>query len=239
MKKFVAVVFIALALASSAHAETRKFSVTASTNKASERPKAKSIGDLIVNGTVRVPAYALTVVDGYSEEGWTELKPESMQVRGKLSADAAKQLQAYFTKEGWVLVPRGWNAVYGGIGANGTSRFEFAPASGVGKVTFYDSGGGCVGCALVDASLFFENARNQARENEFPITDRTSVPVSKVKLRPTLVGYRATVSGQQLDGIDGFYDGQLVEYFNQEVVLPRALRHLATPILNWTMSQRN
>ena len=126
----------------------------------------------------------IAVPDGFSEAGRTQTTPRSMRMKGKLSAKDAAQLAAYYTHEGWVLVPRQWQPVNGDIGANGSSRNGFAPANGTGKVTMHGNGGGCVGCALSDASLFFASARAKAKANEFLTIDPTNYPVQKNATTP-------------------------------------------------------
>jgi hypothetical protein len=213
-------------------AEVYKFSLTSPPDKAADQPKVKAIGDVVINGTIRIPAYQLTVQDGVDESGWSTATPDSLKIRGSLNPEFAGQLAAYFHAYGWILVPRSWKVTSAAFGADGSAVVSFAPPAGQGHLT-YISTGACVGCALSVASVFFPEAHRRAKEDGFLFYTGTNVPMNVVRIRPKIMAYRAVVSGQPIDGL-AFYDEEAdYQFFQVEVSLPAAERSLATPILNW------
>jgi hypothetical protein len=213
-------------------AEVYKFSLTNPPDKAANQPKVKAIGDLVINETIRIPAYQLTERDGIHESGWNTATPDTLKIQGSFNPKFAAQLAAYFHANGWILVPRSWKVTKGTLGADGSSVVNFAPPMGEGHLTYW-SAGACMGCALSTASIFFPEARQSAKQNEFLFYNGTNVPMNIVRIRPKIMAYRAVVSGQPIDGL-AFYDGEAdFQFFQVEVSLPAAERDLATPILNW------
>jgi hypothetical protein len=218
-------------------AEVYKFSIGNPPDEAVNQPKVKAIGDLVINGAVRIPAYQLTVQDGIEESGWSAATPDTLKIQGSLSPKFAGQLAAYFHADGWILAPRGWKVTMGARGADASVVLNFAPPTGQGHLTYW-SAGACAGCALSTASVFFPEARRRAKQDDFLFYNGTNVPMKIVRIRPKMVAYRAVVSNQPIDGL-AFYDAALdLPFFQVEVSLPAAQRNLATPILNWFLSRK-
>ena len=213
-------------------AEVYKFTLTNPPDKVADQPKVKAIGDLVINGTVHIPAYQLTMQDGTEESGWSTAAPETLKIQGHLDPRFAGRLTAYFHARGWILVPRIWKVTRGAQGADGSAVVNFAPPTGQGHLT-YSTAGACVGCAQSTASVFFPEARQSAKQNEFLFYNGTNVPMKTVRIRPKIMAYRVVVHGQPIDGL-AFYDEENdFQFFQVEVSLPAAERGLATPILNW------
>jgi len=215
-----------------ASADVYNFSLTYPPDKAADRPKVKPIGDLIINGTLHLPAYQLTVQDGIEESGWSTATPKTMKIQARLDPKFAGRLAAYFHANGWILVPRNWKVTRGAQGVDGSEALSFAPPSGQGHLTYWTAGA-CVGCAESAASAFFPEARRNAKQSDFLFYDRTNVPLKIVRIRPKMMAYRAVVQRQPIDGL-AFYDEESdFQFFHVEVSLRAAERDLATPILNW------
>ncbi|PNS07872.1 DUF4850 domain-containing protein [Solilutibacter silvestris] len=214
-----------------ASAEVYRFTIARKAPAASDVPKTTPIGELVVNGALHLPAYAITVVDGI--DGWTTAKPESMKVDGaKLTATQAARLAAYATPSGWMLVPRDWKLLKGGVGADGSTAISFVPSSGNGHLDFYDASA-CRGCAETPASLFFPEARADAQRDEYPVYERSATPLKLTRHGKHRMLYRTVVDGQPIDGIAYYDSASDLPYRNHEVSLPAAQRDLATPMLNW------
>ena len=215
-----------------ANADVYKFTLTKQPDKEADQPKVKAIGDLVINGTIHIPAHQLTVLDSIEESGWSTVAPETMKIQGHLDPKFAGRLAAYFQANGWILAPQSWKVTRGAQGVDGSAVVVFAPPTGQGYLT-YSTAGACVGCAQSTASIFFPDARRSAEQNDFLFYDGTNVPVKTVRIRPKIMAYHAVVDGQPIDGL-AFYDEENdYEFIQVEVSLPAAERDLATPILNW------
>lgn len=60
-------------------AEVYKFTLINPPDKAADQPKVKAIGDLVINGSLHLPAYQLTVQDGIEESGWSTAAPKAQK----------------------------------------------------------------------------------------------------------------------------------------------------------------
>lgn len=234
-------VFAALAIASwvplalAQSGETFRFGIDRTPPPAADAPRRVDLGMATLNGRIRLPAHALDVVHG--ADGRTGDRPESLAFTAKLNAKHAAQLALWYTPGGWLLVPRGWRPLHGGVGANGSVSLLFVAPDGDGYLSYYDPSA-CVGCAQHAASAFFAEARQDARDNEFPYYERTDPPVRMTRLRPNVIAYRATLGAQRIDGI-AWYDGKEdLPFFKLEVALPPSQSSLATAILNWRLPPR-
>lgn len=213
-------------------AEVYKFKLTSTPDKAADQPKVKGIGDLVINGTLHLPAYQLTMQDGIEDSGWSTTAPKTMKIQGHLDPKFAGRLAAYFHANGWILAPRNWKVTRGAQGVDGSMVVNFAPPGKQGHLSYWTAGA-CVGCAQSTAGVFFPEARRAAKENDFLIYNGTNVPLKTIRIRPKIMAYRAVVDGQPIDGL-AFYDEENdFQFFQVEVSLPAPERDLATPILNW------
>jgi hypothetical protein len=214
------------------NADVYKFTLADPPDKASDQPKVKAIGDLVINGTLHLPAYQLTERDGIEESGWSTADPKSLKIQGHLDPKFAGRLVAYFHADGWILVPRNWKVTRGGQGVDGSGVVSFAPPKGQGHLTYVTTGA-CAGCAQSSASVFFPEALRGARESDFLFYNGTNVPLKTVRIRPKMMAYRAVVHKQPIDGLAYYNEKSDLPFFQVEVSLPAGERDLATPILNW------
>ncbi len=203
----------------------------ATADKADERPKTEAIGQLLINGHTRLPAYRLALPSG-AEDGLRRFDPDSLTLHSRQAPKHAGQLAAFYHAYGWLLVPKGWQAVQGGVGANGSESLLFRPPSGPGYLSFYHTSA-CIGCAQSTAAVFFPEARKDAQANDFLFYTGTRTPLHTSRIRPHMMAYRTTADGQQIDGVAYYNAAEDLPFFKVEVSLPAAQRHLATPILNW------
>jgi|SRR5580765_1516994 len=216
-----------------ASAEVYRFTIARKAPPASEAPKSKPIGELVVNGTLHLPAYALTVTDASADDGWTTGAASSRRINNaKLTAAQAARLAAWATPGGWILLPRDWKPMAGGVGMDGSTAITFVPPSGQGHFDYYDASA-CVGCAETSASLFFPEARRDAKRDGFIAYERSATPLTIHRFNRNVMQYRTVVDGQRIDGIAEYESGGDAPFQHYEVSLPASQRDLATPILNW------
>lgn len=203
--------------------------------------KVKTAGTLLVNGTIRIPAYVISVADATGDAGDFATPPltaADMRVQGSVSADTAGALAAYQTNVGWLLVPRGWRVTRAAVGVDNSSVYAFKAPSGAGQIVSQDSGGACVGCAFSLASPFFPEARKQARAMDLGDND-SGTRVRGVRLGKHTMGYQQKgTGGQVLDGIAWYNGSGDFSAFTYEVTLPPSQHALATAILNWRLPRK-
>jgi len=218
-------------------AEPFQFALRPHPVKPEDQPKAQRLGELKLNGDIRLPAFQLTVKDGIAESGWSTATPDSLEVRSTCDPKFAGRLSAFYHTNGWILVPKDWKAVRGANGVDGSEAITFAPPTGVGRLSYWTPGA-CVGCALSTAAVFFPEAQREAKKEDFLFYNGTNVPLKTVRIRPKMVAYRAVVEGQPIDGLALFDPDNDYFFFMVEVSLPDQDRDLAKPILNWFLPKK-
>ncbi len=197
-------------------------------------PKFQRAGEVMLAGGLKIPAYSLSMDSGILEEGelqtYTPGKPNPEAM--KLKPEFANQLDAYATPMGMVLVPRGWMPVDASEGADGSFYIYFAPDTSGQTYLSISNTSACVGCAYMSASLYFDEARNLAKENTFPYC-RASRAVHAVPLNPTQKAYRIVVTeGNPVDGLAYFDSNEDEPYYDVRISVPAAQHALASAILN-------
>jgi hypothetical protein len=199
---------------------------------AEEMPKATRTDDLILAGGIKIPAYSVAMVSG-AQEGFETFKPETGRLDAHIKPEFADQLAAYGTPKGTILVPRNWSLRKALHGANSSTYMLFAPdESGQTYLSISDAGT-CVGCAETDASLYFDEARKQAKDDEFPFY-RKSNSVRAVRLNRFQQGYNIKVTdGNPVDGIAS-YDPNVDDgiFYDVQIGAPASQHSLTTFILD-------
>ena len=116
-------------------------------------------------GTSQVPAYSVMARTGL------DLSPEDSAflaelpiLPGKIKASSVSWI--HLTGYGWLLIPRGWQVVDAGVGADGSMALLAQSKSGISWLEYRDEGN-CVGCAVSEASCFYPQAQAQALEYDF------------------------------------------------------------------------
>ena len=149
-------------------------------------------------GNMRVPAHAISVRHPI-ESGWltddVDCLGQTCQVKvsAKVSTDTAlwQQLKAlYVAGIGWVLVPKTWQDIEADVGVNSSQALLATSPDGKESIAFYHSGA-CVGCALVSASPWFEQAHRAAKAYDFPAyRARSDVHVVRAQADKVLFSYQ-------------------------------------------------
>jgi hypothetical protein len=206
--------------------------------------KVTPAGNFVVNDTLIIPAYVVSTEDATSETGelmTPDLSQKNMTAQAEISPEMASQLSVYWTCDGWVLVPRGWQLVRAAVGADNSSVYEFRePNNGAGVVSLYDSGGACVGCALSLAAPYFPDAKKEADDMFGQSASGLEAQLHAVKLGKHTVAYsRKNAKGQSVDGLAYYQAGDDYEAFTFEVSLPQVQHALATAILNWRLPPKD
>ncbi|MFW2178018.1 MULTISPECIES: DUF4850 domain-containing protein [unclassified Moraxella] len=220
------------------HAETHQFSLNLhkeTIEMGKKLPKPKSLGQLkLVNGSI--PAYQVYFVDGISDKDYETIAPQALEVDKSLDKNLQNQLVAYSFDGRWIVLPKNWQFIQAGVGADGSRAIAFAPPTGQnGHFTYWTNNGSCYGCGLWGASLFFKEADKLAqKEYDSQPHFRDSKPAfTSTQIRPHTQAYRTTINGQNIDGLAYFNNDGDVYTELVEVSLPKNQSHLATPILNW------
>lgn len=241
-KKLVATIALCLIWGHAfAKAERYDFQIPSFKTPAEDIPKSKHVGELTFKNGTHMTAYILTVVSGAEESGWETPEIDSLTIDSDFNADSAKRLDAYAYPNGWIIVPKGWKPVDAGSGANGSVSLLFAPDKSGETYLTYHSSGACVGCAQSSASLFFLNAKQSAKNNDFSYYDRTNVKSLKtVKLRPNYVAYSYRFDrGNLVNGL-AIYDeeNEGAIYKNIVIRLPDHDQKVSSAILNWFVPKK-
>lgn len=164
---------------------------------------------------------------------------QTRSIKAKLKVEHLRQLDLYAMPNGIVFVPKNWVLVAGGIGQNGSLSYTFVPpAEGNGYLTFYHNGG-CVSCAMENASLFFTEAAKDAKEHDFNTYTSSNFPLKIVKIKPNLVSFYAESNNNRLDGIAHYDPHSQVPFWKAEASLPIAQQHLTNPLLNQFITKYN
>ena len=122
-------------------------------------------------GTMQIPAFSVDSRTGL------DLGPEDRAFLAELPVlprtIKAKSLSwIHLTGYGWLLIPKDWRVVDGGVGADGSmvliaqANQKANPKSGASWLEYRDAGQ-CVGCAISAANCFYPQAHASAVENEF------------------------------------------------------------------------
>ena len=157
-------------------------------------------------------------------------------VKVQFAARLAAYYTGYWGREGWLLAPATWRLMRAQAGMNGSAVFVFAPPRGETGFLSFQSTGACVGCAAMEASLYFPDIRAQVEE-EYGMAYTSSEPPldSIVDIRPHTRAWRVVLGGRNIDGIT-FYNGDSDDpFFTWSVSLPDQDGDLATPVLNWLL----
>ncbi len=128
----------------------------------------------------------------------------------------------HLTGYGWLLIPKGWSVVDGGVGADGSMvLIAQANANASKKANIkpdaswleYRDAGQCVGCAISAANCFYPQAHAQAVENEFDFDscDEANAIAGK-KRTPALQYQRTNDKGGSLQTLRNYSDLDGVSY---------------------------
>ncbi|WP_424407982.1 DUF4850 domain-containing protein [Pasteurella sp. PK-2025] len=216
-------------------AEQYSFSFAPRLPNASRMMKAHFVKKITLNQQ-EISLYQTEYEDNV-DGGW--LKSPINPLSTKLNAATLAQFDVYAMPYGqMLLVPQNWQLVDGGVGANGSTSYVFAPKKGKGYFKYYHAAS-CMGCAMMSASALFPEARKDAQDNDFLFYEGTNIPTHQVHLTPHLIAYQANQGKDRLDGVAYYHINSDEPFWNAEISLPEAQRKLATPLLNQFIRKGN
>lgn len=195
-------------------------------------PTASRSGDLeLANGT-KIPLFSLSMDSARTESGPEKFEPKTSKLHFNLKNEISSKLAAYAHNEGIILVPKDWVAKSAAIGVDGSMFLLFGPEKPDGSYMLYSSTGACVGCAENGASLYFDEARSRARDDEFMFYRKSDL-IRLLPLNNFEKAYSIKVkSGNPVDGIAYFDSSGDSMFFDVQISLPAIQHELATAILN-------
>jgi len=200
--------------------------------KSADIPTASRFGDLELADGANIPLYSLSMNSGRTASGPEKFEPKTSKLNFTLKNEISYQLAAYAHNEGIILVPKSWAARSAGIGVDGSMYLLFGPEKPDGSYMLYSSTGACVGCAESDASLYFDEARRRAKDNEFMFYRKSNL-IRLLSLNDFEKAYSIRLkSGNPVDGIAYFDGSSDFKFFDVQISLPKSQHELATVILN-------
>ncbi len=129
--------------------------------------KVTAIGTRLA-GATQIPASAVDVRTGLDLAPEDHVLAELPILPRTIKAQSVSWI--HITGYGWLLIPRAWKVVDGGVGADGSMTLVAQNKSGNSWLEYSDAGD-CVGCAITQASCFYPQAHAQALEYDFATTE--------------------------------------------------------------------
>jgi len=134
----------------------------------------------------------------------------------------------------FLLGPLGWQPVKAAVGANGSVAVSLEnPEDPAEKLTYYDTYGGCQGCAISSIGAYFPSLRKWA-EDQFPITEMEFS--RQILLSPGIMAYsrKHADPGYEINGVAYEQHEPGDAWFRMEEMSSAASKHcLATTVLNF------
>ena len=229
----------AYSIAASENGEVYSFHRPDPKVKSADIPIANRVGDLELANSTQIPLYSLSMSSGRTESGPEIFEPKSSKLDFNLGNDISGQLAAYAHNEGIILVPRDWVVKSAGIGADGSMYLLFGPKKPDSSYMLYRSTGACVGCAVDEASLYFDEARRRAKGDEFMFYRKSNL-IRLLSLNDFEQAYSIRVkTGNPVDGIAYFDGASDFMFFDVQISLPKKQHKLAQAILNQFLLQKD
>jgi len=196
-----------------------------------EMPKSVRSGEATLAGGLRVPMFSLSMVSG-AQEGFENFTPEARNPDIRIKPEFANQLAAYASPVGTILVPKDWSVRKAASGADGSVYMLFAPDTSGQSYLSISSSGACAGCAMSSGSLYFDEARKLAKDDEFPFYRKSDI-VRTARLGRFQKSYSIKVTdGNPVDGIAYFNAADDLSFLDVQISAPATMHPLATVILN-------
>jgi hypothetical protein len=120
----------------------------------------------------------------------------------------------HVTGYGWLLIPRGWTVVDGGVGADGSMALVASSKSGDSWLEYSDMGA-CVGCAVGAASCYYPQAQKYAQELEMGQCEKRDSPNPQSPRTPSMHYARAQTSGANEQVLRRYLDADGYIRFHQ------------------------
>ncbi|MFM1651906.1 DUF4850 domain-containing protein [Brevibacillus sp. B_LB10_24] len=192
---------------------------------------------------VKLPLYGIAA--DYAVD-WPEpvsITPKSPlpPVRFEIPAGLQQELAAYWINQGdgehgiLLLGPKDWKVVAASIGANGSIGIRLQdPVDEHQTLSYYDTSGGCQGCAISSVATYFPSLREWAEEQAFPGEPMTFQ--KQTLLTPNVMAYAKEnpFPGYETNGMAFQQHGEGSAWFRAEEISIRADKHdLAAAILDF------
>ena len=181
--------------------------------------KVTTIGTRLA-GAVLIPAYSVDTRTGL------DLSPEDRAFLAELpvlprTIKAKSVSWVYLTGYGWLLIPRGWIVVDGGVGADGSMALLAQSKSGISWLEYSDAGN-CVGCAITAASCFYPQAHAQALDYDFDTTEcgKSGATQAAAPRAPALQYQLHNSKGARLQTLRNYSDVDGISYQQLRVHQP-------------------
>lgn len=198
-------------------------------------PSTDYLGVAKLANAVQLPAYQASYSAGWSDKQYEIASPNSLKVTANVDPKLSDELALYYVADLWVLIPKNWQLTNAAEGANGSYYISFAPPNGQKGHFIFESSGACYGCGVNMASQFFKTA-DKLNQADYGAKTRYRGDLNMVNIRPHTKAWRATIDGQNIDGLAFWNADDIRVAQNVQVSLPKSQAHLATPILNWWLS---
>lgn len=188
---------------------------------------------------ISIPAYGITIEDPIEEgllKDFTFCQPVTCHFKFKLNAAQAQQLAVYQVQGlGWFLAPRHWKTIEASMGPSEIAALVMFSPDGTQYLSMDDTSA-CVGCALTSASLFFQEAADEARKNDFWVYGSSNVALKKILLNQQTIIYSYQLPAHYPShGVAKFTGMQadIVNFRRMTVSLVPEEKALAKAILNF------
>ena len=175
--------------------------------------KVAAIGTKLA-GAAQIPAFAVDTRTGLAlapqDRGLSELPVLPKSITAKM----AKSISwIHITGHGWLLIPRAWRVVDGGVGADGSMVLVAQAKSGDAWLEYTDAGQ-CVGCAINAARCFYPQAHARALEYEFDVAEcaQATAQNASVKRLPSLQYQVRTSQAERVQTLRYYYDTDGIRY---------------------------
>jgi hypothetical protein len=194
-------------------------------------PQVRRAGDVELVGGFKVPVYSVSMVSG-AQDGLETFAPQTTKLNIRVAAEIANKLDAYAYPMGIMLVPKKWVVRSARYGADASVYMLFSPDTSGQSYLSFSSAGACAGCAISDGSLYFEEAKKQAKSNEF-FFYRASKIVRTETLNRFLKRYRIKgAHGNPVSGMAYFDEDDDLPFSDVQISAPVDQQSMVSAILN-------
>jgi hypothetical protein len=161
----------------------------------------------------QIPAFSIDTRTGLELSPQDRVLAELPVLPKTITAKMAASISwIHITGYGWLLIPRAWSVVDGGVGADG-SMVLVAQAKSGGAWLEYTDAGQCVGCAINAAHCFYPQAQSQAIEFEFELTHcEQAMQNSSAKRLPPLQYQARTSKAERVQTLRNYHDSDGIRY---------------------------
>ncbi len=168
-------------------------------------------------GKTKIPAFSVDTQTGLDlTDSDRALNP--MPTLDAITPSQADQVSwVHVTAYGWLLIPRGWSVVDGGVGADGSMALVASNKNGSSWLQYTDMGA-CVGCAVGAASCFFPQAQKYALELEMGQCKNTKSPSLAARRhgKESLQSARSASLQYTNSSVNGAYEQVLRRYLDDD-----------------------